>query len=96
MIQPGLPEEIQDKLIDIGMIILQDGALDPKTKALIAVSTATATSCTHCRGRFKATASQLGATEEQIDEAERLALRMRERCRNESGIYLISRATVDS
>ncbi len=38
--KPGIPEDIQDKLIDIGTIILKDSVLDSKTKALLAVSTA--------------------------------------------------------
>ncbi len=91
-----VPERIQNKLIDIGTMVLKTSVLDPKTKALIALSTATATACAHCHGQFRATAAKLGATQEEIEEAERLALRMKERCQNDSGLYLISRTDVDS
>lgn len=94
--RPGLPEGIQDKLIDIGSIILRTSSLEPKTKALMAVTAATATACSHCRGEFRRTAARLGATREEIEEAEELALRMRERCRNESGLFLISRVDARS
>ncbi|MBN1836405.1 MAG: carboxymuconolactone decarboxylase family protein, partial [Spirochaetales bacterium] len=93
--QSMLPDGIQDKLIDIGTAVLRTGALDLKTKALIAMATATATACSHCHGQFRATAASFGATAKEIDEADQLAVRMRQSCSNESGLYLISRADVD-
>ena len=86
-----LPEQIQDKLIDIGNMVLRTSALDTKTKALIALSAATATFCSHCHGQFRSTAKKFGATEKEIEEAERLALRMRERCEHESGLFILNK-----
>lgn len=74
------PEQIQDKLIDIGSMVLKTGALDTKTKALIAISCAVATYCVHCHGQSKSIAKNFGATEQEIEEAEAIALRMREKC----------------
>jgi len=82
-----LPNEIQDKIIDIGTKVIKDSALDPKTKALVAVATATSTFCTHCHGQFRATARKLGATEREIEEVEAIALRMRQRCENDTGLF---------
>ncbi|MFH1857369.1 MAG: carboxymuconolactone decarboxylase family protein [Candidatus Omnitrophota bacterium] len=82
-----LPNQIQDKIIDVGTKVIREGALEPKTKALVAVATAVSTFCTHCHGQFRATAKNLGATEEEIEEVETIALRMRQRCENETGLF---------
>lgn len=80
-------EEIQDKLIDIGSMILKTGALDNKTRALIGLSTAVATYCNHCHGQSRSIALKFGATEEEIEEVEAIALRMRQKCQNKSGLF---------
>ncbi len=83
-------DEIQDKLIDIGSMVLKTGVLDNKTKALIAISCAVATYCTHCYGQSKSIAEKFGATEEEIEEAENIALRMRQKCQNQSGLFSLN------
>jgi len=50
--------QIQDKLIDIGSMILKTGILDNKTKALIGLSTAVAAYCAHCHGQSKSIAKK--------------------------------------
>jgi len=81
------PEQIQDKLIDVGSMILKTSMFDIKTKALIALSTAVAAYCVHSHGQSKSIAKKLGVSEKEIEEAEAIALRMREKCRNESGLF---------
>lgn len=76
-------EQIQDKLIDIGNMVLKRSVLDNKTKALIALSTAVAAYCIHCHTQSKSIAKNFGATEEEIEEIEAIALRMRQKCQNE-------------
>lgn len=83
-------DEIQDKLIDIGSMVLKTGALDNKTKALIGLSTAVVGFCSHCHGQSKSIAKRFGATEEEIEEAEAIALRMREKCQNEAGLFSLN------
>ncbi|MBL7132060.1 MAG: carboxymuconolactone decarboxylase family protein [Candidatus Omnitrophica bacterium] len=73
-------EQIQDKLIDTGSMILKTGHLDIKTKALIGLSTAVTTYCVHCHYQSKSLARRFGATEVEIEEAENIALRMRQKC----------------
>ena len=84
------PDEIQDKLIDIGSMVLKTSVLDNKTKGLIALSTAVATYCTHCHGQATSMAKKFGATEEEIEEVEAIALRMRQRCQNESELFSLN------
>lgn len=88
-----LLDEIQDKLIDIGSMVLKTGVLDNKTRALIALSTAIASSCSHCHGQSKSLARKFEATEEEIEEAEAIAIRMRQKCQNESGLFNLNEST---
>ena len=83
-------DKVQDKLIDTGSMILKTGQLDIKTKALIALSTAVATYCAHCHCQSKSLARRFGATEVEIEEAENIALRMRQKCQNKSGLFSFS------
>ena len=71
-------EQTQDKLIDIGSIILKRDSLDIKTKALIGLSAAIATYCVHCHGQSKSIAKKFGASEEEIKQTEDIAMRMRQ------------------
>lgn len=90
-----LPSEIEEKLLEIGAMILKgNGRLDQKTRALIALSTAVAAFCSHGHGEFRSLARRLGAAEEEIEEAETIALRMRERCQTESGLFEIANQQV--
>ena len=82
---------IQDKLIDIGSMVLKTDTLDNKTKALIVLSTAVATYCVHCHGQSKSIALKFGATGEEIEEAEAIALRMRQKCHNEVGLFSLNK-----
>jgi len=87
----SLPEAIQDKFIDIGSMVVKTSELDPKTKALLALASAVATCCSHCHGEFTAIARKFGATDQEIEEAEALALRMRIRCQNETAFYSLNK-----
>jgi len=73
-------DKVQDKLIDTGSMVLKTGHLDIKTKALISLSTAIATYCAHCHYQSKSLARKFGATEVEIEEAENIALQMRQKC----------------
>ena len=44
----------------------------------------------HSHGYFVDMASKLGARELQIEEAEEIAIRMRQRCDNEEGLYSLT------
>jgi AhpD family alkylhydroperoxidase len=85
-----LPHSVQDKVIDVGALILRTGAVENKEKALVALSCAMATSCAHCHGEFVALARKLGATQSEIDEVEAIAERVRQRCENETGLYRLN------
>ena len=82
-----LPKQIEDKIFEIRCMILQRGALDEKTKVLLAIATSVSCYCAHCHGEFKHMARMMGLTPEQIEEAEAIGLRMRKRCQNDSWIY---------
>ncbi|MBL7130994.1 MAG: carboxymuconolactone decarboxylase family protein [Candidatus Omnitrophica bacterium] len=84
------PEQIQDKLIDVGSMVLKTGYLNIKTKALIGLSTAVATYCAHCHYQTKSLARKFGATELEIEEAENIALRMRQKCHIESRLFSLN------
>ncbi len=90
-----VPEQIQDKLIDFGSRVLKIGTLDNKNKAktLIALSTAVVTYCVHCHGQSKSLAKKFETTEIEIDEAENIALRMRQKCQNKSGLFNLNEST---
>ncbi len=85
-----LPRSVEDKMIDVGALVLRTGAVGNKEKALVAVSCAVASFCTHCHGEFAALARKLGASEAEIDEVEAIARRVRQRCENETGFYRLS------
>jgi AhpD family alkylhydroperoxidase len=57
--------------------VFADGALDAKTKQLIAVAVAHVTQCPYCINSHTKTALQKGATAEQIMEAVWVAAEMR-------------------
>ncbi|MCG2659059.1 MAG: carboxymuconolactone decarboxylase family protein [Kiritimatiellae bacterium] len=85
-----IPEAIQDKLIDVGDVVLRNSNLDIKTKALIGLACAVTGFCSHCHGQCVSLAWKLGASPAEIEEAEAIALRIRERCNNETGLYRLS------
>jgi len=85
-----LPRPVEDKVIDVGALVLQTGAVDNKEKALVAVGCAVASFCTHCHGQFATLARKLGATQAEIDEVETIAQRVRQRCENEAGLYRLN------
>ena len=80
-------KNIQDKIIDIGGMVLSNSALDTRTKTLLAIATSVSSYCTHCRGEFKAVGRKMGLSEKEIEEAERIGMSMRERCPHEFGLY---------
>jgi len=85
-----VPRPVQDKMIDVGALVLRDGAVENKEKALVAMSCAVASFCTHCRGEFATLARKLGATQAEIDEVEAIARRVRQRCENGTALYRLS------
>ncbi len=85
-----VPRPVEDKVIDVGALVLRTGAVDNKEKALVAVSCAVASFCTHCHGEFSALARKLGATQAEIDEVEAIAKRVRQRCENEAALYRLN------
>jgi len=87
------PEQIQDKLINIGSMVLKTGALDIRTKALIGLSAAVASFCSHCHGQLRSIAKKFGVTEVEIEEVENIALRMRQKCQNQSGLFSLNELT---
>ena len=91
-----IPQPIQDKLIDVGTLVLGTGTLDSRTNALVALSCAVTGFCTHCHGQCVSLARKFGAAEEEIEEAEAIALRVRERCQNKTGLYTMSQSSQTS
>lgn len=62
------------------------GSLNGKEKALIALSGAIDVHCSHCIEQIKSIASELGATEAEIFEAETIGRRMKETCKSGRGL----------
>ena len=85
-----IPEAIQDKLIDVGDLVLRTSNLDTKTKVLVGLACAVTGFCSHCHGQCASWARKLGASQAEIEEAESIALRVRERCNNETRLYNLS------
>lgn len=72
-----LAPEIHDAFVEFSKAVFRDGALDEKTKQLIAVAVAHVTQCPYCiRGHTKA-AQRKGATSEELMEAIWVAAEMR-------------------
>ena len=72
-----LAPEIHDAFLDFSRKVFADGALDERTKQLIAVAVAHVTQCPYCiQGHTKA-ALRKGATEAQMMEAIWVAAEMR-------------------
>lgn len=88
-----IPEPVQDKLIDIGTLVLRNGNLGHKARALVGLACAVTGFCAHCHGQCRSLAEKFGATEGEIEEAEAIALRVRERCADETGLYSLSESS---
>jgi alkylhydroperoxidase/carboxymuconolactone decarboxylase family protein len=72
-----LAPDIHDAFLDFSRKVFADGALDEKTKQLIAVAVAHVTQCPYCiQGHTKA-ALRKGATEAEMMEAIWVAAEMR-------------------
>jgi AhpD family alkylhydroperoxidase len=73
----SLAPQAEDAFRTFSKVVFADGALDARTKQLIAVATAHVTQCPWCiEGHVKA-ARRAGATDEQIIEAIWVAVEMR-------------------
>ena len=73
----ALAPKVNEAFRQFSQAVFADGALDKKTKQLIAVAVAHVTQCAYCiRGHTKA-AVQAGASDEQIMEAIWVASEMR-------------------
>lgn len=59
----------QQKFADFGAAVYKGGALDRKTKELIAAATASVGRCPHCTNGHIQKAQEVGATEEEVAEA---------------------------
>ena len=76
-VRRALAPETNDAFVAFSKSVFKDGALDAKTKQLIAVAAAHVTQCPYCiRGHTKQ-ALQAGATPEQVMEAIWVAAEMR-------------------
>ena len=62
---------------EFGKQVFADGALDPKTKQVIAVAAAHVTQCPYCIEAHTKAALRAGATEEELMEAIWVAAEMR-------------------
>ena len=72
-----LAPHIHDAFTEFSREVFKDGALDEKTKQLIAVAVAHVTQCPYCIDGHTKLASRKGATDEQIMEAVWVAAEMR-------------------
>ena len=88
-----IPEAVQDKLIDVGDLVLRNGNLDHKTRSLVGLACAITSFCAHCHGQCGSLARKFGATEVEIEEVEAIALRVRERCANKNALYSLSESS---
>lgn len=59
----------QEKFVDFASHVYEDGALDRKTKELIAVATASVGRCPHCTEGHIEGAKEAGASEQEVAEA---------------------------
>ncbi len=66
-------EEVDSAFKNLVSLILKDGALTAKDKALIALACSVAVRCERCIQRHKETARKLGACREEILEAAAVA-----------------------
>jgi len=69
----ALGEEVDSAFKNLVSLILKDGALTAKDKALIALACSVAVRCERCIQRHKETARKLGACREEILEAAAVA-----------------------
>ena len=72
-----LAPEIHAAFREFGRQVFADGALDPKTKQIIAVAAAHVTQCPYCIEAHTKAALRAGATEEELMEAIWVAAEMR-------------------
>lgn len=72
-----LAPRIHDAFTEFSREVFAEGALDEKTKQLIAVAVAHVTQCPYCIDGHTKLASRKGATDEQIMEAIWVAAEMR-------------------
>jgi AhpD family alkylhydroperoxidase len=73
----ALASETNDAFLAFSKSVFKDGALDAKTKQLIAVATAHVTQCPYCIREHTKQALRAGATREQVMEAIWVATEMR-------------------
>lgn len=72
-----LAPDVEDAFNRFSKEVFKDGALDEKTKQLIAVAVAHVTQCPYCIDGHTKLASRKGATDEQVMEAIWVAAEMR-------------------
>ncbi|MFW6164128.1 MAG: carboxymuconolactone decarboxylase family protein [Planctomycetota bacterium] len=84
------PQAVQDKVIDVGSMVLRSSALTGREKAYVALGCAVALRCTHCHGAMVRLARKLEATAQEIEQAEAIAQRVRQPCENETGVFLLT------
>jgi AhpD family alkylhydroperoxidase len=71
MSEPEIISETDKRIgfSEMKLKIMQDGAIDKRTKKLIALACAAATGCDQCVVRHKGFAKNAGISEEEIEEA---------------------------
>lgn len=72
-----LAPDIHDAFVNFSKAVFRDGALDEKTKQIIAVAVAHVTQCPYCIRGHTLAAQRKGATAEEIMEAIWVAAEMR-------------------
>lgn len=85
-----VPQAVEDKIIDVGNLVLRNGPLSSRERALVALGCSIASCCTHCNGALRRLARKLEATQEEIEQVEAIAARVRQRCANEAGLYSLT------
>ena len=83
----ALSEEAHRKVMEVESLVLREGALDNKTRALIALAGALVAGCGHCHRQLLIMAEELGASRAEVEETRLIARRMRRRCWVEVGLY---------
>jgi AhpD family alkylhydroperoxidase len=65
----ALGPDVNSAFVNLRSVIMKDGALSAKDKALIALGSAVALQCDYCTGFHKGVAISEGSTKEEILEA---------------------------
>lgn len=73
--------------MEVESLVLREGVLDSKTRALIALAGALTAGCGHCHRQLLLMAEELEALQAEVEEARAIGRRMKRRCWVEVGLY---------